>query len=233
MDFMSGFGPWTHRLECLKAGLVFALHKMHSSNPLGAARSIYMVSTSSHFILQDCFKSNYASNFRQEKNQNPKLTWITWKNHQLESLRQLASASSATIAYYSPPVNTDRSSPIFLLDWKSFDLALNWRSNNMFLHRMCSCSQSFNRAHLSCFLTGNSIFDAHLAHRSFTTASQRVSAASRDRGASRQLTLLDHLLNRREHEDFLNLLQILTSALDSAHSDISALSLVSPQTQLP
>jgi hypothetical protein len=217
-------------MECLKAGLVLSLEKMHESNPLGAARAFYMVSTSRHYILQDCFKSDYVSTYGREKIINKKLTWVTWRKHQLESLRQAASTNSATIAYYTPTLNNDLSSPIFLLDWKSLDLALNWRSNNMFLHRTCSCSQSFNRAHLSCILSGNHLYDSVIAHRSFKTASRKVSTDTR---ASRQLTALDHLLNRGNHSDFLELLPIISSALDSASTAASDLSVLSLQTQLP
>jgi hypothetical protein len=233
MDYMSGFGPWTHRMECLKAGLVFSLQKMHQSNPLLAARAFYMVSTSRHYILQDCFKSEYATAYLAEKNVIKKLTWFTWKNHQLESLRQVASARSATISYYFPVLNNDRSSPIFLLNWQSFDLAFNWRSNNILLHRTCSCAEAFNRAHLSCILGGNPLFDSTLAHRVFKMACLKVSSASQATGRQHQLTVLDHLLNRSKHADFLNLLKTLSFALDGASVDPSDPSLMSLQTQLP
>ena len=233
MDFVSGFGPWTHRMECLKAGLVFSLQKMHQSNPLRAARSYYMVSTSRHYILQECFKSDYVATYLAKKNQSKTLTWSTWKNNQLESLRQVASSRSATITYYFPVVNSDRSSPIFLLNWTNFDLAFNWRSNNLLLHRTCSCGVAFNRSHLSCILTGIPLFDSTLASSSFKTASQKVSTANRVSGRQPQLTVLDHLLNRSKHADFLKLLKIITSALDGVPMDPSDLSLISLQPQLP
>ena len=230
LDYISGLGPWNHRLECLHAGLVFSLQKMNSSNPLAAARAFYMVSTSSHYLLPLCFKSEYSSLFLKSRTDCPKLTWHTWKSRQLEVLRQTASRSSATIAYYSPTLNSDRSSPIFLLDWKTFDIALNWRSNNMFLHRTCSCNHSFNRAHLSCFLNENDLYAITLASRSFKSSSLMVSNQFR---GSCQLTVLDHLLNRSAHADFLTLLQELSSALDSLPSDVSDLNLTSLQTQSP
>jgi hypothetical protein len=219
LDYMSGFGPWTHRMECLRAGLVTTLNRMHVSNPLGAARAFYMVSTSRHFILPDCFKSQYFSAYWNEKSLIVKLTWSTWKKHQLEILRQTASNSSATIAYYYPVLNTDSSSPIFLLDWPSFDLCLNWRSNNTLLHRTCLCCRPFNRAHLSCILAGNPIFDSWRESRSFNSSLQRDLLTSR---ASQQLTVFDHLLNSRKHVEFLELYQCLSSALDAVPLDLTS-----------
>ena len=211
MDYMSGFGPWTHRMECLRAGLVFCLKKMHDSNPLRFARAFYLVSTSRNFILPDCFKSTYATAFWKD-NGKEKVSWFTWKRRKLKALQQVAATSSATISYYSPVINTDCSSPIFQLDWKLFDLALNWRSNNALLHRTCACSHSFNRSHLSCVLDGNPLFDSTLAHGLFQTACKNLTATSRD---NHHLTVLDHLLNRRQHQEFSELFQALASALDA------------------
>ena len=210
MEFMSGFGPWIHRMECLKAGLVFSLKKMTKSNPLNAARSRYIVSTSKNFILPHCFKSAYATAFLKT-NEEKRITWHTWKKQKLESLRQNASTSSATISYYNPRVNTDLSSPIFSLDWQSLDIALNWRSNNALLHRMCTCAQPFNRSHLSCILSGNSLFDSVITKSSYQTASLRVLDQS---NSKHHLTVLDFLLNSRQHLVFLRLFEKVSSALD-------------------
>jgi hypothetical protein len=211
LDYMSGLGPWNHRLECLHAGIVFSLQKMNSSNPLAAARAFYMVSTSRNFILPDCFKSTYATAFWKD-NGNKKVSWFTWKRRKLRALQQVVATSSATISYYSPTINTDFSSPIFLLDWKLFDLALNWRSNNALLHRTCACSKPFNRSHLSCLLEGNSLYESTVAHSSFKTACRNLTATSR---GNHNLTVLDHLLNRRQHQEFSELFQALASALDA------------------
>ena len=215
LDYMSGFGPWTHRMESLKASLVFSMKKMNASNPLIAARAFYMVSTSKHFIMPECFKSDYVTAYQRVKTQNKTLSWKTWKNRQLEILRQTASQSSALITYYSPVLNTDRSSPIFLLDWNTFDLILNWRSNNTLLHRTCTCSQSFNRSHLDCVLAGNPLFDSSVTNRSFKSASRKILTAS---NSTRQLTLLDHLLNSCKHDEFLELFKNLSCALDGSIS---------------
>jgi hypothetical protein len=211
MDFMSGFGPWTHRMESLRASLVFSMKKMNQSNPLHAARAFYMVSTSKHFIMPECFRSDYSTSFLKDKTHNKKLTWFTWKNRQLEVLRQNSSQTSALIAYYNPILNHDRSSPIFLLDWKTFDFVLNWRSNNTLLHRICICSQSFNRAHLNCILSGNSLYDSSIALRSFKSASRKLLTTS---DSKHQLTIFDHLLNLRKHDEFLNLFNAVSDALD-------------------
>ena len=227
LDFMSGLGPWTYRMECLKAGLVFSMKKMTESNPLHAARAYFMVSTSKHFIMPDCFKSTYSTTYLKEKTHNKTLTWHTWKNRQLEVLRRTASQSSALLTYYYPILNTDRSSPIFLLDWNAFDLILNWRSNNTLLHRTCKCTHSFNRAHLNCVLAENSLFDSFVTDRSFKTASRKISTAF---NSERQLTLFDHLLNSRKHDEFLELFNNLSCALDGS---ISTQSLSNTLNTLP
>ena len=210
MDYMSGLGPWDHRFECLKAGLVFCLKNMHESNPLRATRAFYMVSTSKNYILQDCFKSAYASAYSKD-NENHKLSWFTWKKRKLKILQNASSEHSATISYYFPVVNLDGSSPIFLLDWKDFDLTLNWRSNNALLNRTCTCSQNFNRAHLGCILNGNLLFDSILKDRSYKTSSRKVLTQS---GSKYHLTVLDHLLNRRQYADFIALFEHISSTLD-------------------
>jgi hypothetical protein len=213
MDYMSGLGPWTHRMDSLKAGLVFSLKRMKTTNPLHAARAKYMVSTSRHFILPNCFKSDYSRAYLQAKNQNKKLAWKTWKNHQLEFLRKAASSKSATISYYFPVLNRDRSSPIFLLKWPLFDLAMNWRSNNTLLQRTCCCSKPFNRSHLSCVLAGNLLFDSIVTSGPFKSATQKVASTS---GSSHQLTVLDYLLNQQKIADFQELFKTLQKALESA-----------------
>ena len=214
MDYISGFGPWHFRMECLKAGLVFCLKKMNSSNPLRAARAFYMVSTSRNFILTECFKSDYATEF-WKVDEKEKITWFTWKRQKLKLLQMNAARTSATIAYYSPITNPDLSSPIFLLPWSIFDLALNWRLNNTLLHRTCTCSRTFNRSHLPCLLQTDPLFISSLAERHFITASRRISAAS---NTHHQLTVFDHLLNCRKYVEFAKLLKIISLALDEAIS---------------
>ena len=218
LDYMSGLGPWDYRIDCLHAGLVFSLKKMHSLNPLKVIRSFYMVSTSRNHILNECFKSNYESMFqaanrkRANDDNRLKLTWRTWKRHKLNQLQSEAARrlNGATLAYYTPIRNPDHSSPIFNLNTLLFDLILNWRSNNMLLHQTCPCSSPFNRAHQACILGTNPIFTATLIDRKFQKSSRTVTAAST---FNYRLTVMDHLLNQSKHHEFHALFKILQDAL--------------------
>jgi hypothetical protein len=217
LDYMSGLGPWDYRMNCLHAGLFFSLSKMHPLNPLIAARSLYMVSTSRDYLLIDAFKSDYASKFLAETRERTnacreKITWPTWRRQQMNRLQSEAARQpyGATLAYYSPARNSDHSAPIFNLESSSFDIILNWRSNNMLLYRTCSCSATFNRSHQTCILGSHMHFNAIIDDHNFKRSFRTINAAST---SNYRLTVMDHLLNTSQHQTFLDLYNQLENAL--------------------
>ena len=130
LDFLSGLGPWEYRLNSLHGGLVQSFENLHQENPLLAARSKYLISASSHFILQNCFKSSYWSLYQREKMRNRTfpLRWKTWKRSKLKHLATEAAKSSATISYLLP-YNIFATRASFHLSAAKLDNLLSWRLN--------------------------------------------------------------------------------------------------------
>lgn len=213
LDFISGLGPFEYRAECLRAGLARSLSKLSPSNPLLAAKSVYFLSYSKNFILQECFNSTYWKSF-QKSNKLKKVTWVTHMKHQFQELQKEASRLSPIIAYYSPSIDTSRISPIFNLPWKDFQLILAWRLNRSLMHRRCTCLASFNRSHLSCVLASNPTYNAVIASTRFKTNSNALALNLK----AKNFTPLDHLLNVRMYGDFLYLFNLTQSKLD--HKDV-------------
>ena len=212
MDYICGFGSFEFRMECLVGGLNASFNRLKSCNPLVKARSVYCVSSSSHFMLQSCFNSKYLSAYVRAK-EGKKLTWKTWKRQKLEQLRIENAKSSALIAYFCPDSKLcDNSSKIFDLPSQSFRLICDWRMNSSLQHRNCKCGSQFRRTHVSCYLSANPIYSSTVTSTSY---SRSVSKLQRQHVLSANYSVLDYLLNCNSYDEFLELLNALTALIDS------------------
>ena len=209
MDYLSGLGPYYYRLECLKSSLANSLTNMIPSNPLFAAKDFYLLSTSKHFILPFCFKSNYLTEFQKLKHSNPMkpLTYKTWTIQKLIAEARLNARNSALISYLSP-YHPSKMKIIFNLDQKSFFDILAWRTNSCFSHCICVCGSSFRRSHVDCVLHSNetytNVLESDAYAHSLSLTSSRVSP---------HYSVLDFLLNKQEINTFLSLLSIIRSSI--------------------
>jgi hypothetical protein len=209
LDFLSGFGPWEHRMECLRAGLTRSLQSMSTSNPLTLARTVFLLSSSSSFVLQDCFRSSYWSEYQKLKTANPSnsIQFQNWTKCKLKALTTIASKSSALISY----LNFSRSSHIkhfFNLDHLSFLDVLAWRLNHCFTHCLCLCGSAFRRTHTECILESNPLYTDTLHSLAYTATLSAISTS-----IAANFTVLDYLLNRSDFSSFLTLLSSLRSTL--------------------
>lgn len=210
MDYMSGLGSFSHRINCLLGGLERSFLKLSSSNPLIAARSVYCISTSSHFILGHCFSSAYNRRYQSHTAGAP-VTWKTWLRHQVESERLLASRNSAMLAYYSPLKRMrDCSSLLFGQPSDIFYQCFSWRANLSLPHRSCSCGSAFTRNHVGCVLSGDESYRTILGSDSFLHDLLLLGSSVGTYG------VFDHLLNSQDYDVFVALLSSLTSMLDDS-----------------
>lgn len=205
MDYLSGLGPYYYRMECLRSSLANSLYNMTPSNPLLSAKDFYLLSTSKHFILPFCFKSDYLTEFQKLKHSNPMkpLTYKTWTVQKLIALSRTASSNSALISYlgfYHP----SRMKGYFNLDQKSFFEILAWRTNSCFSHCVCVCGSSFRRSHVDCVLQSNEVYNNILDSPAYTKSLSSVSSH-----ASPHYSVLDFLLNEQKFNIFLSLLSAL------------------------
>ena len=205
LDYLSGLGPWYYRLECLRGGLTHSFRHLHNDNPLIAARSIFSLSFSKNFILQDCFKSKYWSIYQVEttKHQINPPSWRTWKHSKLKSLAIDASKQSATIAY-SLPLNLLTIRALFNLPTKKFHVILSWRLNRSFLTHTCACHSRFTRSHVDCVLQSNPLYETYLTSSDFNSCLKNVSTAK-----AANYCVLDYLLNKHKLDDFFSLISSL------------------------
>ena len=208
-DFLSGLGPWDYRLESLHGGLTRSFEQLHEDNPLLAARSLYLISASSHFILQNCFKSSYWFSYQKEKMKNLTfpLRWQTWQRSKLKLLASQAGKSSATISYLLPyNIFATRSS--FNLSADNLNTLLSWRLNHFSVHQTCICSSTFTRSHIDCILHSQEIYDSWISSPQFLR-SIRYASSSR----ATTYCVIDFLLNNEEYNDFFTLITFLQSQL--------------------
>ena len=216
MDFMCGFGSLEYRMECLLGGLNASFKRLTPSNPLVKARSVYCVSSSSHFILHQCFNSEYLAEYLREKGSKP-LTWFSWKRRKLEKLRVETAKTSPLIAYYCPTTKLrDNSSTVFNLASTSFRTICDWRFNRSLQYRTCKCGSSFTRAHVSCYLTGNLLYSVHILSDQFLNSVEKLQNLQVQ---SSNYSVLDYLLNSNSYEVFQDLYGTLAAAVDSATSN--------------
>lgn len=209
LDFLSGFGPWEHRMECLRAGLTRSFQSMSPNNPLILARSTFLLSSSSRFILQDCFRSSYWSEYQKIKTANPlnPLRFQNWLKRKLKELTTISSKSSALISYlnFSRPTHIKH---FFNLDHHSFFNVLAWRLNHCFTYCVCLCGSAFRRSHTECVLESNPLYTAILHSPAYITSLSAISTST-----AANFTVLDFLLNRLNFNTFLALLSSLRSKL--------------------
>jgi len=210
-DYLSGLGPYQFRIECLRAGLARSFNNLSSHNPLVAARSTYFLSNSRHFILHECFKSNYWTSFKTA-NQLKKVTWKTHMNREFIRCHQSSSQSSAMIGYYLPTIDNSRASPMFHLSSSQFYLTLKWRTNRCLPYRYCTCSALINRSHIVCVLASTPAYNAILSSSRFKTKLTYMLSLPN----ARHFNPLDHLLNIGDHLTFLDLFYRLKTALDAS-----------------
>jgi hypothetical protein len=207
MDYMTGFGNLDYRMECLVGGLNASFNCLKSSNPLVIASKTFCVSTSHHFIISQCFNSEYLAAYLKEKKRNLTLTWKTWWKHKLADLRQKTSGTMPLIAYYSPLKKLpDNSSLAFSLPAESFRIICDWRLNRFLNYRTCKCGSPFNRSHVSCYLQENTVFQSIMESQSFITTASLISKPN--------FNVLDFLLNMNRYEEFLHLFADLCSLID-------------------
>jgi len=217
MDFLSGFGTYEHRLEALHGSLVQSFKKLSISNPLVNAKSIYFLSNSEHFLLPFCFQSSYLSKFkalnliRVQANEK-KLTWKNFINRQLQALCKNTSYDKPTVAYFQPKkLLKDNGSQMFQLSRPEFQCVLSWRLNIAFPYQTCCCDEPFSRRHLSCFLQDHPIFSRVLNSDSFQVQRNSMNTIF----DAQHYTVLDHLLNSLNYEDFLTLFYHLRDLLNT------------------
>lgn len=209
LDYLSGLGPWYYRLECLRGSLTRSFRHLHYENPLLAARSIFLLSSSKNFILQDCFTSKYWSTYQTEttEKQKTRSSWNTWKHSKLKSLAINASKHSATIAY-SLPLDSRTTRTFFNLPTEKFYIALSWRLNRSFLNHTCTCHSRFTRSHIDCVLQTNELYESHLTSSKFHSSLKNVSSAT-----AANYCVLDYLLNEQKYDEFFALFSSLKEKL--------------------
>ena len=217
MDFISGFGPYNHRLKSLHGGLVRSFKKLLPTHPLIVARGVYQLSNSLHHILPLCFQSNYLSSY-ERLNASSEGNNLGWKPHlrnQLKLIHQTEASKFATLAYFNPHRTLkDNSSEIFNLKKHDFQTIVAWRLNLAHLHYPCCCFNTFNRSHLSCLLHNEEMYSETLNSQNFNEAKQTIQSNLN----AKHYTPLDHLLNLNRYHDFLNLSSKLKSLLnDQSH----------------
>jgi hypothetical protein len=205
MDYLSGLGPYYYRMECLRSSLANSLSNMISSNPLLAAKDFYLLSTSKHFILPFCFKSDYLTEFQKLKHSNPMkpLTYKTWTTKKLIAESRITARNSALISYLGP-YHPLKMKSIFNLNQKSFFDILAWRTNSCFSNCHCLCGSSFRRSHLDCVLHTNEIYNQILESNAYAKSLSLVSSH-----AAPHYSVLDFLLNEQKFNVFLSLLAII------------------------
>jgi hypothetical protein len=205
LDFLSGFGSWKYRMECLKAGLTCSLQTLSPTNPLMLSRSVYLISSSPHFILQACFKSAYWTEY--QKANDSTLNFKTWKLLKLKSLAVTASRSSALISYLTP-YNSHQMKALFNLPYSILSDVLAWRLNYCFSHCTCICGSTFRRPHVDCVLNSSALYNSTLQSSSYARYLVSISTS-----AAPNYTVLDYLLTQLEFKTFSSLLSILKSHL--------------------
>lgn len=205
LDFLSGIGSWKYRMECMKAGLTRSLQTMSPTNPLLLSRSVFLISSSPHFILQACFKSTYWTEYQKAKKST--INFKTWKLLKLKSLAITASRSSALISYLNP-YNPLHTKVLFNLPYEIMSDILAWRLNYCFSHCTCICGSTFRRPHVDCILHLNVLYNDTL-HSSLYARS----LASISTSAAPNYTVLDFLITKLEFQSFNSLLFILKSHL--------------------
>jgi hypothetical protein len=207
MDYMSGLGSFTHRINSLLGGLERSFRKLSNNNPLIVARSVYCVSTSSHFILGHCFSSAY---YRKYQTDTARIltTWKTWLQRQIDSQRLLAGHDNAMLAYYFPSTRMrDNSSLLFGQPSDTFYRCFSWRANLSLPHRSCSCGSSFTRNHVGCLLSTDESYQSLLLSAGFLQDLEYLGSFVGTYG------VLDHLLNSQNYQTFLSLLSSLSTML--------------------
>lgn len=202
MDYLSGLGPFHHRIECLKASLANSLSTMAPSNPLLAAKQTYLLSTSNNFILPYCFKSIYWTEFQKMKQMKPQ-SFKTWTAQKLISLSKNDARSSALISYLGS-YHTSKMKPLFNLDQKSFFDILAWRTNSCFPNCTCTCGSPFRRSHTDCVLQHDAIYNEILESPAYILSLSMISS-----NAAPNYSVLDFLLNEQKIDTFRSLLSIL------------------------
>ena len=209
LDFLSGLGSWKHRMDCLHAGLARSLQQMAPENPLTKARSIFLLSTSPNFILQDCFKSSYWSAYQRVKYRDlmKPLRFNTWKNQMLQTLATDASKHSALISYLGKFKPSNIKSFFNLPSDLFFDISA-WRLNHCFLHLTCTCGSTFNRSHVSCLLESDESYKETINSPKYIRELASITSAR-----APYFSVLDHHLNDLNYEMFKLLFNTIKSNL--------------------
>lgn len=208
-DYLSGLGPWDFRMNCLTAGLNRSLLKMNASNPLVNARSHFLLSGSSHFILQDCFKSKYWLQYEKDKSNHSgsALSWETWRLNKLRATVHHESRSSALISYLGP-YNSKSIKDFLNVSIDSFNIMFTWRCNRALLSASCVCNVRFNRSHVDCCLMNNPEYETILESSEYSQYHASISSSS-----APHFSVLDYLLNQSRFEEFISLYRYMSDVL--------------------
>ena len=209
LDFLSGLGPWDYRLDSLHGGLARSFDNLHDDNPLLAARLMYPISASNHFILQHCFKSPYWFMYQTAKMKHLTfpLRWKTWQRSKLKLLASEAAKSSATITYLLP-YNIYAIRATFHLPTATLNTLLSWRLNSFSFRQLCICHSTFTRSHVDCILHQDELYETVLESPHYLRSLRHASTSK-----ATTYCVLDYLLNNEELDTFFYLVSLLQSQL--------------------
>jgi hypothetical protein len=202
LNYISGLGSIDFRMECLRAGLSRSLSKLTPSNPLVHARSFYCLSTSSNFILPDCFTSKLWISFNAlNKRKVIKTSWKTHMKNELSKIQSCDALSSKMIAYFKPISPKS----MFDLPRNLFQKALNWRLNRCFVLKTCPCQANFKRSHLDCVFSSNNLYTSITNDYSYLRRKLYLKSINQ----AMHYTVFDHLLNSNRFDEFFSLYDAL------------------------
>jgi hypothetical protein len=219
LDSISGLGSLQSQQLILQASLCRQLKQISPSNPLNSFLNLAPVFRHPSSLLNTAMHSKLYKDFCSFTSTHPnqRRRWDTFCRQ--FSFQELTKQPGILHHYIRPRARfKGKVDSCLHLPLTLATSCLKWRSNKLFLRRLCSqCSQPFNRAHLlSCEVLPpelNSLLNDRAFRQDTQDIRNEIDAKKTSQHVDFNYTPLDFLLNEKRFAEFQNALTHLDSTL--------------------
>jgi hypothetical protein len=211
MESLVGLLPVEVEAECQCAGLALQLSSIQSVQLLRLRHNAFQ-RMNPRSIIAWCCNSKTFQEFCRHHSDSPTSNSIRqWlKRQNFAAL----STNSKLHAYVSDSARTNSGMDICFFGNRRFtDLAIAWRTNRLFFGTICICNKPFTRRHIAeCHLLDNeTLVSDTLAGPEFQTHGIQLTRLFQS--TETHYTALDAILNKKQTEDFVYLVNKLQTLL--------------------
>jgi hypothetical protein len=219
LEGISGLGDYRTRSNLLQASFSLQLRNLSTTNPLQHFLTLAPLLSHRGSILQQALSNKLAREFQEYCRLNPlvRRRWATFAQHKI--LENNINSKGCLQNYIRRRARFKlRADTCLYLPLEDATRAVKWRSNKMFLNKVCpQCHSLFSRSHIATCLTLPEKYTNLYKEENYRHDLDDIFRELADKGNGEIpdfiYTPLDYLLNEKRYEDFKELNEYIDALL--------------------